>query len=404
MRSLLFTPILLSLLCLSPLAAHGATGDLLWSGDIGGDKATWSSPLLYGNLVIVKGQDGGLTALSSATGSQIWYNADIAQDITSPILYNNVLYLGADIHFYKINPATGAVLTDRVVGNPMRNRAPAALDNMLFFTTSADTGSRLHAVSGDTLSDVWTKGLLPQGSVLGDDVNLYALSDTLAALDPATGAQRWAVSPPTGYAFFDEGALADGYLVAFASSEDNSDHVLTAWHVGDGAAAPAAVAWTQSFGNSATDGAPPVIDDGRVFVTSGNGQLRAYALTTGTPLWTAPVRDAGAAPPQPVAVDGKVYVQDLGATPAMLCLDGATGAQVWKTELAAMGTSWGQPALGGGRVYLATDWNGVFAFNAGSLSHIWPMYKNNPAQTSASTTPAPPEGVAVAALDLLLLQ
>lgn len=396
----ILTSILALLSCFLPVTGFSATGDYLWSGDIGGDKATWSTPLLFNNSVIVQGQDGGITALRADTGQQVWYNSTTAGDITSPILFSNALYMNAGSHVYKLSPDSGSILADRALTGWSSGQAPAALGQLLFFIEGDTSGYTLHAAAIDTLADVWTKPLgssVP--SVLADGTNLYVLAETLSALDPLTGNQRWSVPPPDGFGYLNAGALADGTLVAFAAQQYGTGNVLAAWAVGDGSAAPG-LAWTQDFGTGMTDGSPPAIDGGRVYANSRAGVLRAFTLASGSPLWTYTVRNTGLAPALPTAVDGKVYIQLFVGPPTLLCLDGATGGVAWQTSR-SMGMAWSQPAIKDGRVYLATDWAGVYAFAAGHTDSIWPMFKNNPALTGSSDTPAPNQ--AIAPVDLLLL-
>lgn len=373
-------------LCALPATARAAPGDFLWTGNIGGNSSTWSTPVVYGSLLIVNGQHGGLTAFNNATGSQAWYNADIVASVTSPIVFQNMLYLGVDTHLYKITPSTGTVVLDRTLAGSVSANAPAALDNLLYFVTNNAGDYLVHAADITTLEDVWTFPLPTAGTVLTDGTNLYVLADQFYALNPQTGTIRWAVSPPAPYNYFEYGAVYNGYLAAFAHSQFDGNTILACYTIGNGSVAPS-LAWSQGFGMVYADGSPPAIDGSRVFANSRGGILRAFDLATGTELWSYTVRGLGQASALPVALDGKVYVQLFVDTPAMLCLDGATGAEVWKNQT-SMGVAWSQPVVADGRVYLATDWAGIYAFATQVHTHAWPMYKNNTAQTSASVTTA----------------
>jgi len=403
MTRFLQSVILCVLMGFSPAILHAATGDLLWTGQIGGDKATWSSPVISGSLVIVKGQDGGLTALNTATGLQAWYNGTIASSVTSPILQDGVLYLGADTHLYRIDPATGAVLTDRTLDGSVVSNAPAALGAHLYFVKIKDSAYSLVAVSSATLADIWTQSLFEAGTVLTDGTNIYSLSSILQALNPATGAQRWSVSPPTGFNRIYEGALNGGYLAAVIYSTFTGRTGLACWYVGDGQNAPNLIWHVDLGGNAYADGIPPAIDGSRVFLATSDGYLRAFSLASGGSLWDYAIRESGFSAPRPVALDDKVYIQKmLGADNQAVCLNAATGAVLWATG-GTSGTVWGEAAVGGGKVYLAADWSGVFAFETAVHANTWPMHKNNPAQTSASGDAPPPPPVVTQGQNLLLL-
>lgn len=385
---------------------QAATGDLLWTGQIGGDKATWSTPVLSGNLVIVKGQDGGMTALYSSTGVQAWYNGGITGSLTSPILHGDgMLYLGADTTMYRINPATGAILVEQPLDGVFSGAAPASLGAHLYYARNKDDTYYLAGASSATLAEFFAVpiGAAP-GSVIAGDQSVYAFSDKLTVHNPMTGATVWSVDPPTGYTSFMEGALQGEYLVAFVYSDDTTDMGLACYSLGDGTSAPSPL-WTVNLANDAdVDGIPPVIDGDKVLYGASDGFVRALALASGAPVWSLGVRSPGWAGPRPVALDGKVYVQEMSDTVNnALCLDRETGAVLWRTS-GTLGTVWGQAAVGGGRVYFAADWAGVFAFNSGSHAHIWPMHKNNPGQTSTAVNNLAPSPITQGQNLLLLFE
>jgi outer membrane protein assembly factor BamB len=398
MRLLIFV----SAIVLQASALRAATGDLLWTGQIGGNKATWSAPVISGSLVIVKGQDGGMTALNAADGTQAWYNPDIAASVTSPILSGGVLYLGADTHLYRIDPATGTAFTDRTMTVSVMSTAPALLAGHLYFIAGDLGVYSLYGVSAATLADVWSVPVGGVGSVLTDGVNIYSLSTSFSAHNPLTGAALWSVEPPTGFSIFLDGAYNEGYLVATLYSSATGQTGLGCWYLGNGASSPRRL-WLVNLGTGADAyGIPPVIESGVAFIAASDGYLRAYTLTTGAPLWSYQVRNAGSAASRPVALDGKVYVQEFVGPPAAVCLNAATGAVIWRT-MGCAGSVWGQPAVGGGKVYFAADWSGVYAFDSGVHASMWPMHKNNPAQTSASGDSPPPPPVNTAGESLLIL-
>lgn len=403
MNNLLRSFVLCAVVGLFPAILHAATGDLLWTGQTGGNHATWSTPLLSGDLVIIKEQDGGISALSAATGALAWYTSGVASSLTSPILVDGTLYLGAGSFLYRMNPATGDILDFRTLDGSVVSNALTALGAHLYFVKFKDFAYSIEAVSAATLADIWTQPLFEAGTALTDGTNIYVLSSILQALNPATGAQRWSASPPTGFNRIQEGALYGGYLVAVIYSNFTGKTGLACWYVGDGQSAPNLV-WHVDLGQNAyADGIPPVIDGSRVFFASSDGYVRAFSLTTGDSLWDHEVRDTGLTGPRPVALDDKVYVQEfLGGANRALCLNAATGDVLWTTGGTA-GFVWGQAAVGGGRVYFAADGQGVFAFDSGPHDEAWPMHKNNPGQTSASEDAPPAPPVDTSGQNLLLL-
>jgi outer membrane protein assembly factor BamB len=106
--------------------------------------------------------------------------------------------------------------------------------------------------------------------------------------------------------------------------------------------------------------ASPVYVDGRVFIamgddpSHGDGPSLLHAIspngqgdvTNSRRLWTS--REIGRSIAPPIMNDGLVYVGDLGGR--ITCLDAATGALVWQHETEA--PIWGCLMLAGGKLYV----------------------------------------------------
>jgi outer membrane protein assembly factor BamB len=124
--------------------------------------------------------------------------------------------------------------------------------------------------------------------------------------------------------------------------------------------------------------ASPVFADGRVFVAMGqspghgNGPSLIHAISpngqgdvTGSRLlWTS--REVGRVVGTPIAKDGLLYVGDLGGT--IHCLDGATGAHVWKHETNE--AIWGSLLLAGDRLYVGNVEGSMTVLRAGRRKQV----------------------------------
>ncbi len=118
--------------------------------------------------------------------------------------------------------------------------------------------------------------------------------------------------------------------------------------------------------------AAPVIGGGQLFIMDTAGVLHAFDAGTGKPKWT---RSFGVVGEDQQAVfgggasysDGKVYVTSgLGEVAA---LDAASGKQLWKVKPA--GPLRGSPTLAFGAVYVTTQNNEIHALNADDGTSLW---------------------------------
>jgi outer membrane protein assembly factor BamB len=124
--------------------------------------------------------------------------------------------------------------------------------------------------------------------------------------------------------------------------------------------------------------ASPVFADGRVFVAMGqspghgNGPSLIHAIspngqgdvTKSRLLWTS--RDVGRVVGTPIAKNGLLYVGDLGGT--IHCLDGVTGAHVWKHE--THDAIWGSLFLAGDRLYVGNVDGSMTVLRAGRRKEL----------------------------------
>lgn len=400
-------------LCVSVFGAsvsQGAPGDHLWTGTIGGDPFTWSTPVLTDSLVIIQGQGGGITGLNKSDGSQAWYTAGTEATTASPVLYNGKLYLAAGQTLYRIDPDTGTIENSRATGEMLYGLAPTVVNERLYFHTyNTDLGAyTLRCASTSTLADLWTKPLNSSASTMTDGQALYVLTDTLRAYDLDTGDLLWSVAPVGGHTGFDTGAIAGGWLFAISDSNSDTSPAINAYTLNDDRTNAPRRRWTKEISDSYwADSVPPVVDNNLVYVNSREGVLQARSIASGAVQWSRTVRSSGSATALPVVANGRVFIEtESGGTQYMTSYNAATGEVLWQTAHADMDIAWGQPTLDTTGVYLACDSaNGILKFERSAADETWSMIKNNAQQTSGQfdlDPPMPPDNV-VAGPNLLLL-
>ncbi len=107
--------------------------------------------------------------------------------------------------------------------------------------------------------------------------------------------------------------------------------------------------------------APPLVDDGRAFVALESGEVAAFALADGAPLWSAAIESAF-----PLAVgEGLVFV---AAPEAVVALDQTTGAERWRTLGVAAAAA---PTWHAGWLLAATGAPEIVALRAVDGAVIW---------------------------------
>lgn len=395
--------------CCTPLA-RAAEGDQLWNGSVGGAGFTWSTPVLTDTLLIIQGQDGGITGLNKSDGTQAWYTAGVTGTIGSPVLYGNKLYLISDETMYRIAPDTGTIEDTRALGESFGGLAPTVHNDRIYFSTynSGASTYTLHCASTSTLADIWTKTLSGHCNTMTDGQVLYVLSDTLRAYNLLTGTLLWTVAPTGVHTYFDMGAIAGGWLVAVSDGGGGSTPALNAFTLDTDRTAEPTLRWKEQIADgSMADSVPPVVDNNRVYINSRAGVLQARSLSTGSLQWSQTVRGSGWATALPVVANDQVFIEtESGVNTYKTCYDAATGTPVWQTLSNDLGIAWGQPTLDPTGVYLACDHgNGVFKFERAAASETWSMLKNNAQQTSGQLDldpPLPPD-VVLSGQQLLLL-
>ncbi len=135
-------------------------------------------------------------------------------------------------------------------------------------------------------------------------------------------------------------------------------------------------AWTASIGAGSTRGAElnaaPVIANGKVYVMDTRATVTAFDARTGAVLWTSRIVKDGEG--TAIAFGGGVSVEGgrVFATSGYgiaAAFDANTGAQAWRVDLNV--PLRGAPSLAGGRVYVLSQDNQLFALKAADGTNDW---------------------------------
>jgi outer membrane protein assembly factor BamB len=280
-------------------ALDAATGKERWRAPVGGAS---SAPAVGSGLVVVGGLDGRAHALDQATGQERWQFAVSEGAITTPVIANSMVYVGAlpgdmgdPTLLYALDAATGAKRWTFATASSAMVYAPVATADALY-AGSAD--GAIYAIDAATGKERWrftTGGQVTAGGALAGDVLYMAGADhTLYALHASDGTELWrfaldgavdadpAVANGTAYVGTDLGgiyAIAGGATAApgaggthgagakLAPATPTSPVIIPL--------APAATLLWESAGTPRFDAPANVATapDGRLWVADGNHSL-----------------------------------------------------------------------------------------------------------------------------------
>ncbi len=254
--------------------------------------------------------DGG----TRPTANLKWKIATGGSVGSSPVIANNILYIGSDDgKIYAVNATNGAPVWNTSVGINIRS-VPAVADGVVYI---GSWDKKVYALSALTGSSVWT----------------YTTGDYITS------------SP----------AVANG--IVYIGSHDSFVYALNA--------STGVPFWTYSTGTTSADSSP-AIANGIVYVGSSDSRLHALNATTGVALWTNSTL-AGQVISSPAVSNGVVYVGSFNDR--MYALNATTGIILW--EYATTGCVDSSPAVFGNAVYVGSDDKDLYALNALTGTKLW---------------------------------
>lgn len=163
-------------------------------------------------------------------------------------------------------------------------------------------------------------------------------------------------------------------------------YVNTVWPQADGypthnlqhtqATGSLSVLWRRNFGEGSARSrrinARPVVADGRIYAVDASGTVVAMDAETGDVVWRRELRSESRRDRMSfgggIGFDsGRIYAHS--GFRFLVALDAATGNEIWRTEADTPFQS--APTINGGRVYVTTDDNQLYAFDTDNGEYIW---------------------------------
>jgi len=282
----------------------------------------------------------------------------------SPAVVNGRVYTVAYDEVYAVAARTCAIVWSAKMDGYSQG-SPAVAGGLLYVCSAGrrpEEPSTLHAFDAATGATVWTAPVAGDAfcspAVAEGRVFVGTSDGGLHALDAATGATLWQKGQSgTTAAGTPQAAVARGVVYIAGGS------AVKAFRASSGRQL-----WTARF-----RGYFPAVGDGRVYVSTLDGNLVALDAVTGAIRWN--VRVGGGLPSGAALAYGRVYVHSLDRT--LHALDAETGRTIWSAPIgdpraSIYGNDWGAaPVVANGVAYVVPDEETIEALDAATGERLW---------------------------------
>lgn len=317
--------------------ATGTPGEVAWTLDIGSES--WSTPLVVGDNAYFGANDGVLRAVDADSGEVQWTFETAGAIRSEPLVVDETLFVSSDDGTFSALSLDGELLWASEIGSGNRgdyffnygSRAESA--GSILVVASGD--GVVHALDRETGAERWTfdtLGPIQTNIAIGDGL-AFVSSDfgAVYALDLATGTKEWSRS--TGPAATTHPAYSNGVLVVGSRSTE-----LLGLDAEDGT-----ILWKQKYGSSWVQSGATIVGDTVYTGSSDIGEVRAYDVLSGDPVWAAKI--GGWAWGTPVDCDGTLFTTSMRPARdqpwefAVHALSAADGSILWQAGTGA-GIEW----------------------------------------------------------------
>jgi eukaryotic-like serine/threonine-protein kinase len=263
----------------SVYALDATSGKQVWTFKAGGSIVASIAP--SDNVVYAASVDHKLYCLDSTTGKKLWeFQADAEIDSSPAQAPGGELYFGAsDNKLYALNAGNGKSLWSRSTGGTITAAPAVGLNDSVFvgsddgiFHAFDSTGNELWQFNSGASgrASVWSPAAaIFLGGVNNQQVIYVANGFTVAALDSVHGAVIWQNPPWFNGLYVSQPAVVPNGSLYITNTSVEGGAILVAADSKTGA-----LQWSALLGGSKLN-TPAVGLDGKVYVTSGDGNLYA---------------------------------------------------------------------------------------------------------------------------------
>jgi outer membrane protein assembly factor BamB len=277
-------------------------------------RGIYVSPAVAGKYVFIRseaGNKGQMLALDIESGQILWAftpkrlssaaNSYFGGHLTSPVVVDGTVFVGAGKEVYALDAASGAVRWEFSAKQYISSSATAA-DGRIYISDF----DAFYAIDQKTGALVWsypTTMTLYFAPVISGQTVLLSSGGQLVALDTSSGKQRWAASLP------------------------------------------------------GEDVIPTAVQGSRAFVKS-TATLYALDLASGKQLWQA--RDLNYISLPAIAGDQVFVIRGSGASTSLSALDAGTGLSTWTLPVKSLSST--APVIAGQSLYVRTTDGRILGF------------------------------------------
>jgi outer membrane protein assembly factor BamB len=277
-------------------------------------RGIYVSPAVAGKYVFVRSESdnkGQMLALDIDTGTTLWAftpkrlssaaNGYYGGHLTSPVVVDGTVFVGAGKEVYALDAASGAVRWEFAAKEYITSSATVA-DGRIYISDF----ETFYAIDAKTGQQAWsypTQTTFYFAPVIGGQTVLLASGAQLVAFDTVSGKQRWTTVVP-------------------------GDDVI-----------------------------PSAVQGSRAFVKS-TSTLYALDLASGKQLWQ--VHDTNYISLPAVAGNQVFVINGMGASTSLVALDAGTGRNTWTLPVKSLATT--APVIAGQSLYVRTTDGRVLGF------------------------------------------
>lgn len=345
---------------------------LKWVRNLGFD--TDSSPVIVNDVLFI-GSNGGIHAIDTISGNELWRTPTNGFVKSVPVVANGILYIGPDEKgFYSIDAGNGSINWIYKNSSAGYTSSASVMNNLALAGSKDGSFYAFNVQTGEPSWQTMTGKVIESSPAIGDGIIVFGTNGGLViALDAAGGKEKWRYDTGLGD-IKSSPVIADGTV--YVGSNDGSIYALTT--------ARGSLKWKYSTGSNVESS--PSVKDNTIFVGSKDSNLYAIDAGTGTLKWK--FQTSGYVDSSPAISGDIVY---FGSKNNFLYgLDANTGKLLWRNMTGQKDNDYiTSPAISGNTLYVATHSGFVYAYS-GEIAQVTPtMTAIKETMVSPTVTPGP---------------
>lgn len=344
-----------------------------WTFDLGSNSD--SSPIIVNDVLYV-GSNFGIHAIDAKTGRELWRTHTNGFVKSAPTVVDGVLYIGGgDNRFYAmdINGTMKWIYENATNGY---TSSSIVVNNMAYQGSKDGSFYAFDVQIGEPSWQILTGKFIESSPAMGDGIIVFGTDGGLIiAIDPVTRKEKWRYDTGTSD-ILSSPLIAEGGV--FVGSNDGNIYAL--------ATANGTLKWKYSTGSNVQSS--PSYKDGTIFAGSRDSNLYAIDAGTGNLKWK--VQTAGFVDSSPAISNDIVY---FGSRNNFLYgLDVNTGKLLFRNLTGQKDNDYiTSPAISGNMLYAVTNSGIVYAYSgvAAQVAHATPTTTPTVKETTATPTLSP---------------